>query len=80
MTNANYYSREELQKCPFHSQQNNEKNNVHAEKTGSENLGKPDQSGTDPNRYNPDKFEKAPNENSGGEGSTESAAEELNKL
>lgn len=80
MENEQSYSREEFQKCPFHSQQNNEKNNVYAEKPCNESPGKPDQSGTDPNRYNPDKFEKAPNENSGGDGSTESAAEELNKL
>jgi hypothetical protein len=80
MENAHYYSGEELQKYPFHSQQNNEKNNMYAEKAGSESLDKPDESGTDPNRYNRGKFEKAPNENSGGDGSIESAAEELNKL
>jgi hypothetical protein len=83
MENALYYSGEEFQKCPFHSQQNNDKNYVYAqkaEKAASESLGKPDQSGTDPNRYNPDKFEKAPNADSGGDGSTESTAEELNKL
>ena len=80
MENADYYSSEELQKCPFHSQQKNEKNNMYAEKAGSENPGKPDEAGTDPNRYNPDKFEQAPNENSGGDGRSESAAEALNKL
>jgi hypothetical protein len=76
MENSNLYTAEELQKCPFHNQQNN----MYADKTGSQSPDKHDESGTDPNRYEPDKFEKGPNENSGGDGSTESAAEELDNL
>lgn len=76
MENLHNYSSEDLQKCPFHNQQDN----VYADKSGGENPDKHDQSGTDPNRYEPNKFEKGTNENSGGDGSTESAAEKLDNL
>ncbi|MFQ6601935.1 hypothetical protein [Flavobacterium sp. C3NV] len=79
MDNLPYYSAEELQKCPFHNQQNAQ-NNVKAEKETSTGPGRPDESATDPKRYEPGKFEKGSNENSGGDGTTESAAEHLDNL
>ena len=44
----------------------------------TEKPSKPDETGTDPKRYEPNKFEKGSNEKSGGDGSTESAAKKLN--
>lgn len=79
MDNLHPYSAEELQKCPYHSQQN-AKNSVDAEKDSGKETGRPDESGTDPKRYEPGKFEKGSNENSGGDGSTESAADKLDNL
>lgn len=79
MENIHYYSKEELQKCPFHSQQNNLNNTV-SDNDNTKKSGKPDETGTDPKRYEPDKFEKSPNEKSGGDGSTESAAKKLDNL
>jgi len=79
MENLSFYSREELQKCPFHSQQNNQ-NNDGFDKDSSDKSNKPDETGTDPKRYEPNKFDKGSNEKSGGDGSTESAAQELNNL
>lgn len=79
MDYPNPYSAEELQKCPYHSQQN-AKNSVDAAKDTPKEPGRPDESGTDPKRYEPEKFEKGSNENSGGDGSTESAAEQLDNL
>lgn len=79
MDNLQSYSAEELQKCPFHNRQNAQ-NSVYAEKDTSKEAGRPDESGTDPKRYEPEKFEKGSNENSGGDGSTESAAEQLGNL
>lgn len=79
MENLQYYSSEELQKCPFHSQQNNQ----NLDSLDSEDLEKPrkpDQTGTDPKRYEPNKFEKGSHERSGGDGTTESAAEQLDNL
>jgi len=76
MENVQPFSSEHLQKCPFHSQQNN----MYADKSRSETPAKHDETGTNPNRYEPNKFEKGANENSGGDGSTESAAEQLDNL
>jgi len=79
MDNLQPYSAQELQKCPFHIQQNAQ-NNVHVQKNTSTQTGRPDESGTDPHRYEPGKFEKGSNENSGGKGTTQSAAEQLDTL
>jgi len=79
MDNSHRYSTSELQKCPLHSQQN-VLHQLYAGKDNSKQAGRPDESGTDPNRYEPAKFEKGSNENSGGDGSTESAAEQLDNL
>lgn len=79
MDNLHLYSAEELQKCPFHSRQNT-KNSLYADKDSGKEAGRPDESGTDPKRYEPGKFEKGSNEQSGGDGSTESAAEQLDNL
>lgn len=79
MDNLQHYSAQELQKCPFHNQRHAQ-NNLQAEKDISKQAGGPDESGTDPKRYEPGKFEKGPSENSGGDGSTESAAEHLDNL
>jgi len=79
MDNLHSYSAEELQKCPYHNGQNAQ-NSVHAEKDNSKETGRSDESGTDPKRYEPNKFEKGSNENSGGDGSTQSAAEQLDNL
>lgn len=80
MENIHYYSKEELQKCPFHSQQQNNLNNTVSDNDNTKKSGKPDETGTDPKRYEPDKFKKSPNEKSGGDGSTESAAKKLDNL
>lgn len=77
MENSQYYSREELQKYPFHSQQQNEQNNTSFDKENTEKSSKPDETGTDPKRYEPTKFEKGSNEQSGGDGSAEDAAKKL---
>lgn len=61
MDNVNPYSAEELQKCPFHSQQN-AKNSLGTAKDTRKEAGRPDESGTDPKRYEPQKFEKGSNE------------------
>lgn len=79
MDNLQHYSPEELQKCPYHNQQNAQ-NSVYAEKLTNIETGRPDESGTDPKRYEPNKFEKGSNENSGGDGSTESSAKNLDNL
>ncbi|TPG33907.1 hypothetical protein [Flavobacterium pectinovorum] len=72
MENSNNYSAEELQKCPYHSQENNsDKNNEPQEKPNTGDWGdidEDDEAGTDPNRY------ESGNDNSGGSGSTGSAA------
>jgi hypothetical protein len=78
MDNLHHYSAEELRKCPYHSQ--NTQNSLYADKDTPKEAGRPDESGTDPKRYEPDKFEKGSNEQSGGDGSTESAAEQLDNL
>jgi len=71
MENLNNYTSEELQKCPFHSQQNNTVNNTDPREDA--NSGdwddERDDAGTDPNRY-----EEGENDNSGGAGSSGSAA------
>lgn len=76
MENLQYYTGEELLRNPFHSQQNND-NSMSSEES-TEKPSKPDETGTDPKRYEPNKFEKGSNEKSGGNGSTESAAKKLN--
>ncbi|OCB78246.1 hypothetical protein B0A79_15675 [Flavobacterium piscis] len=77
MENLHNYPKEELQRCPFHSQQQNNENYMNSE-DNTEKPCKPDETGTDPKRYEPNKFEKGSNEKSGGDGSTESAAKKLN--
>lgn len=76
MENSHQYTSEELLKCPYHSQQDY----LYVSQEDNKETGKPDQAGTDPNRYGPNKFEKGTDENSGGDGSTESAAEHLENL
>ena len=80
MENVPYFSREELQKCPFHSQQQNNIDTNNFSLDNAEKAIKHDETGTDPKRYEPNKFEKGSNEKSGGDGSTESAAEKLDDL
>lgn len=73
MENSNNYTSEELQKCPFHSQQNKPENNDDPREnanTGDWDDEGDDDAGTDPDRYE----EEGGNNNSGGAGSTGSAA------
>lgn len=77
MENIQHY-REEMGKCPFHSQQNNQNSNS-SDKEDKGKPDKPDEAGTDPKRYQPDKFRKGSDERSGGDGTAKSAAEQLEK-
>ena len=74
MKNSEYNYEE--QKCPFHSQQKDASDNNDSRENA--NTGdwddERDDTGTDPNRYDPEKFEKGGNDNSGGAGSSGSAA------
>jgi hypothetical protein len=76
MENLNHYSSEDLQKCLFHSQQYSQGNNN--EPSNDANTGdwddERDDAGTDPHRYDPEKFKEGSNDNSGGAGSTGSGA------
>ena len=72
----NHYSSEDLQKCPFHNQQHLQGNNDDPRKDASTGDwdDERDDAGTDPNRYDPEKFKEGANDNSGGAGSTGSEA------
>ena len=71
MENLHNYSSEELAKCPYHAQLNQQQNNDDPREDA--NTGdwdeERDESGTDPDRYEDDE-----NNNSGGAGSSGSAA------
>ena len=71
MENLNTYTAEELQKCPFHSQAANENTDKPRENVNTGDWGEDpdDEAGTDPDRY-----EEGENDNSGGAGSSGSAA------
>ena len=73
MENLEYYNDE--QRCPFHSQH---KDSSDEESRENANTGdwdaERDDTGTDPDRYDKDKFEEGGNDNSGGAGSSGSAA------
>lgn len=72
MENSKQYTAEELQKCPFHNQQHAGSNDDSRENANTGDWGdfdEDDDAGTDPNRYEEDG-----NDNSGGAGSTGSAA------
>lgn len=72
MENSHNYTAEELQKCPYHSQENNsDKGNESQENANTGDWGdldEDDEAGTDPNRH------EGGNNNSGGAGSSGSAA------
>lgn len=71
MENSNNYNSEDLQKCPYHSQQNNSINNDdHKNANTGDWDDERDEAGTDPDRNELD----GQNDNSGGAGSTGSAA------
>ena len=71
MENSNNYTSEELAKCPFHSQQDNtEENNDRENANTGDWDDERDEAGTDPDRYE----EEGGNDNSGGAGSSGSAA------
>lgn len=75
MENSNNYNSEDLKRCPYHSEQNNTANNDERENANTGDWDdERDEAGTDPNRYDPDQFEEGGNDNSGGAGSTGSAA------
>ncbi|MCD0465181.1 hypothetical protein [Flavobacterium sp. ENC] len=71
MENVNNYTSEELQKCPYHAQMASQAvNNTPDEQPNTGDWeDERDEDGTDPNRY-----EEEGNNNSGGAGSTGSAA------
>lgn len=71
MENSNYYNNEP--KCPFHAQQKDNDDPRENANTGDWDDER-DDAGTDPNRYDAEKFEKGGNDNSGGAGSSGSAA------
>ncbi len=76
MENLHNYTSEELAKCPYHSQQHkpeDEKTEREKANTGDWDDMR-DDTGTDPDRYDQDKFEEGGNDNSGGAGSSGSAA------
>lgn len=77
MKNLSTTSSQDGEKNPLQSRTSK---NRRDQKTSHINSGKLDETGTDPKRYEPDKFEKGTNEKSGGEGTAESAAEEMDKL
>lgn len=73
MESLEYFNKEV--KCPFHSQQKDS-----SDKNSQENANagdwddERDDAGTDPNRYEEDKYEQGGNDNSGGAGSSGSSA------
>lgn len=73
MENSNQYTAEELQKCPFHNPQNaaagNDDPRENANTGDWGDVDEDGQTGTDP-----DQHEEGGNDNSGGAGSTGSAA------
>lgn len=73
MENSKQYAAEELQKCPFHNPQHvaasNDDPRENANTGDWDDLNKDDEAGTDPNRY-----QECENDNSGGAGSSGSAA------
>lgn len=69
MENTNQYTAEELQKCPFHNTASTSKPQEHTNTGDWGDLDEEDESGTDPDRN-----EKGGNDNSGGAGSSGSAA------
>ncbi|MFB3387490.1 hypothetical protein [Flavobacterium sp. LAR06] len=75
MENLNNYNSEDLQKCPYHSQQNSSNNNGERENANTGDWDdERDEAGTDPDRNDSDQLEEGGNNNSGGAGSTGSAA------
>lgn len=71
MENVNQYSAEELQKCPYHNAKaaaNNDEPSQNPNTGDWGDLDDEDEAGTDPDRYEDG------NDNSGGAGSTGSAA------
>lgn len=71
MENSNNYTSEELAKYPFYSQQHNtEENNDRENANTGDWDDERDEAGTDPDRYE----EEGGNDNSGGAGSSGSAA------
>ena len=76
MENTDNNYNENIARCPYHAQLNATQNNNSEDKDA--NTGdwddERDDAGTDPNRYDPEKFEKGGNDNSGGAGSSGSAA------
>ncbi|OIV40595.1 hypothetical protein [Flavobacterium johnsoniae] len=70
MENSNQYTAEELQKCPYHNHQAAAGHDDPSENTGDwGDLDENDEAGTDPDRH-----EGGGNDNSGGAGSSGSAA------
>jgi hypothetical protein len=72
MENSNQYTAEELQKCPYHNPQNATASNDDPREnanTGDWGDMEEDEAGTDPDRH-----EQGGNDNSGGAGSSGSAA------
>ena len=73
MENSNQYTAEDLQRCPFHNPQNASASNDDPRENANTgdwgDLDEDDEAGTDPKRY-----EQGENNNSGGAGSTGSAA------
>ncbi|MGE6355983.1 hypothetical protein ACQKCJ_19110 [Flavobacterium sp. NPDC079362] len=70
MENSNQYTSEELQKCPYHNNQAAAGHDDPSENTGDwGDLDENDEAGTDPDRH-----EDGGNDNSGGAGSSGSAA------
>ena len=75
MENSKYF--DDIQKCPFHSQQRDSDENTDSRENA--NTGdwddERDETGTDPDRYDRDNLEEeGGNDNSGGAGSSGSAA------
>ena len=68
---------EELQRSSLDSQQQDNENSTESDEKNPKESRKPDETGTDPKRYAPQKFEKGTHERSGGDGTTESAAKKL---
>lgn len=73
MENLEYYNGE--QRCPFHSQHKDSSDEGSRENANTGDWdAERDDTGTDPDRYDKDKFEEGGNDNSGGAGSSGSAA------
>ena len=72
MENVNNFNAEDLQKCPYHSQQLNTQNNDDPRENA--NTGDWDDIDDDDTAKNPDYDGQGENDNSGGAGSSGSAA------